>query len=127
MSNHQLTVKAFLDTIKNLSFFSRLFGWSKVKRELVDAATALASLQNELINTQQNLTATTLQLSVLQETKRNLEIQLQSYTNDLSIYKERTLNCEREIQAVREENVQLKKEEEFRSQKYSEEIVSLQV
>jgi hypothetical protein len=126
MSNHQLTVKAFLDTIKNLSFFSRLFGWSKVKRELVDAATALASLQNELINTQQNLTATTLQLSVLQETKRNLEIQLQSYTNDLSIYKERTLNCEREIQAVREENVQLKKEEEFRSQKYSEEIVSLQ-
>lgn len=126
MSNHLLAVKAFLDTIKKLSFFGRLFGWGKVKQDLVDTAAALASLQNELTSAQQNLSSTTLQLSVLQETRRNLEIQLQSHTNDLSIYKERTLNCEREIQAVREENVQLKKEEEFRSQKYSEEIVSLQ-
>ncbi len=126
MNDNLLTVKSFLDTIKNLSFFGRFFGWGKVKKDLVDAASALASLQNELVGTQQNLTATTLQLSVLQETKRNLEAQLHLLNTDIAIYKERTLNCNREIQSVRDQNLQLKKEEEFRLQKYSEEIVSLQ-
>lgn len=126
MSNHLLTVKSFLDTVKNLSFFGRLFGWAPVKRELVDAAAALASLQTELAVAQQGLGTTHVELSVMREAKRNLEAQIQNLLNDVSTYRERTINCEREIQAVRELNVQLKKEEEFRSQKYSEEIVSLQ-
>ncbi len=126
MSNHFLTLKSFLDTIKGLSFFDRLFGWGRAKKELVDAATALTSLQNELDGTRQSLTSSTLQLTVLQENKRTLEQQIGLLNTDLGIYKERTLNCDREIQKIREENVQLKKEEEFRSQKYSEEIVSLQ-
>jgi hypothetical protein len=126
MSNNLLTVKYFFDIIKSISFFDRLFGWGKVKRELVNAAASLASLQNEVSSAQQMLTATNLQLSVAEETKRNLTMQVQSLATDLAIYKERTANCEKEIQMVREENVHLKKEEQFRAQKYSEEIVSLQ-
>ena len=126
MNTSLLTVKSFLDKIKNLGFLGRIFQWNEVRRDLVDAAASLASLQNEQSFSQQQASAAQLQLSVLNETKRNLETQLQAINKELGIYKEKAQNCERELQAVKEENIQLKKEEEFRSQKYSEEIVSLQ-
>ncbi|GAA4752989.1 hypothetical protein [Flavisolibacter ginsenosidimutans] len=126
MTANLLTVKAFLDKVKSLGFWGRLFGWTAVRHDLVDAASALTSLQNELSSAQQNIASVQMQFSVLQETKRNLETQFQNLNKELGAYKERAQNCERDLQAVREENIQLKKEDEFRAQKYSEEIVSLQ-
>ena len=126
MSTNLLAVKAFLDKVKNIGFWERIFQWNNVKKDLVDAAGNLAALQNELSTSQHELATTQMHLSVLQEAKRSLETQLQFLHKDLGIYKERTENCEREVKAVREENIQLKKEEEFRAAKYSEEIVSLQ-
>lgn len=126
MSNHLLTVKAFLDKIKSLSFWGRVFEWNMVKRDLVDAAASLAILQTELSTTEHNLASSNLHLSVARETNRNLESQSQTLNTELSTLKERLLNCQRDLQMAREENIQLKKEEEFRQQKYSEEIVSLQ-
>lgn len=126
MSNHLLLVKSFLDKIKSLGLWGRLFQWNTVKKDLVDAAASLASLQNELATSTQELTAINLKLSVSQETKRNLEGQLQSLHLELSTLRERLLNTNRDLQFAREENIQLKKEDEFRLQKYSEEIVSLQ-
>ena len=93
---------------------------------MVDAASSLASLQNELQSAQQELASTQMHLSVMQETRRNLEIQLQGLNKELGTHKERAENCERGLQSIREQNIQLKKEDEFRTQKYSEEIVSLQ-
>jgi hypothetical protein len=65
-------------------------------------------------------------LSVMQETKRNLDLQLQGINKEVGIYKERAETCERDLRYIKEENIRLKKEDEFRAQKYSEEIVSLQ-
>jgi uncharacterized protein YbcI len=126
MSNHLLLLKAFLDKVKSLSFWDRIFYWGAVRKDLVDAAAALASLQNELSTAEQNLASSNLHLSVVQETKRNLEGQVQSLNLELSTLRERLLNMQRDVQLAREENIQLKKEDEFRQQKYSEEIVSLQ-
>lgn len=121
-----MTVKAFLDKIKNISFWDRIFQWGAVKKELVDAAAELSALQNESLSTEQNLASANLHLSVLQETKRQLEGQLQSLNMELSTLRERILNTQRELQGAREEVIELKKEDEFRQQKYSEEIASLQ-
>ena len=126
MSNHHLTVKEFLDKIKNFSFWDRIFQWGGVKKELVDAAAGLAAMHNEAQATDQNLGSANLHLSVLQETKRNLEGQVHSLNGELSTLRERILNTQRELQQAREEVIQLKKEDEFRQQKYSEEIASLQ-
>jgi hypothetical protein len=126
MSPHLPAVKAFLDKIKSLSFWGRLFGWNAVKKDLVDAAASLASLQNELSAAAQDASSSAMQLSVLQENKRNLEGQLNSLNLELSTLRERLLNMQRDLQQAREENIQLKKDDEFRQQKYSEEIVSLQ-
>ena len=126
MSNHFITVRTLLDKIKNLSFWGRLLEWGAVKRDLVDAAASLATLQTELSATEQNLASSNLHLSVAKETARNLETQLFSLHAEVSALKERLQNGQRELQNSREENIQLKKEEEFRRQKYSEEIVSLQ-
>ena len=126
MSNHHLAVKEFLDKIKNLSFWDRIFHWGQVKKELVDAAAGLAAMHNEALTTDQNLGSANLHLSVLQETKRNLEGQVHSLNGEVSTLRERILNTQRELQQAREEVIQLKKEDEFRQQKYSEEIASLQ-
>lgn len=126
MSTHLLIVKAFLDKVKSLGFWGRIFQWGPVKQDLVDAAAGLASLQTELSTAQQELAASQMHLSVMQETKRNLDLQLQAINKELGIYKERAEACERDLRYSREENIQLKKEDEFRAQKYSEEIVSLQ-
>lgn len=126
MSNHLLTVKAFLDKVKNLSFWDRIFQWGSLRKDLVDAAASLGALQNELSVAEQSLSSNHLQLSVALETKRNLDSQLLNLSSELALLKERLLNCQHDLQASREETIQLKKEEEFRRQKYSEEIVSLQ-
>lgn len=126
MTHHLLTVKAFLDKVKSLGFWGRILQWGEVKRDLVDAAAALASMQNELAATQQELASAQMHLSVMQETKRNLDLQLQGLNKELGTHKERAQACERDLQTVRELNIQLKKEDEFRAQKYSDEIVSLQ-
>lgn len=126
MSTHLLNIKSFLDQIKSLGFWDRIFGWGRVKKDLVDAAASLASLQTELSASQHELAQTQMHLSVMQETRRNMESQLQALNKELGAFKERAQNCERDLQAIREENIQLKKEDEFRAQKYSEEIVSLQ-
>lgn len=119
-------LKRFLDTVKNVTLLQRLFGWGRVKQALVDAAADLASTQAALVSMQAAASAAQTQALVLQEAKRSLEAQAVSLGNDLSVYRERTLNCEREIQALRDQNIQLKKDDGFRQQKYSEEIVSLQ-
>lgn len=126
MSNSFVTVKTFLDKIKSIGFWDRLFYWGQVRRDLIEAATGLTSLQSELSQTQQELASTQMHLSVMGETKRNLDLQLQNLHKELGTHKERAQASEREAQAVREHNIQLKKEDEFRAQKYSEEIFSLQ-
>ncbi|HEX8314483.1 MAG TPA: hypothetical protein VF609_05810 [Flavisolibacter sp.] len=126
MSTHLLTIKAFLDRIKSLGFWGRIFQWTTVKQDLVDAAASLASLQNELSTAQHELATVQMHLSVMQETKRNLDLQLQGINKEVGIYKERAETCERDLRYIKEENIRLKKEDEFRAQKYSEEIVSLQ-
>ena len=97
-----------------------------MNKELVDAAAGLAAMHNEALTTDQNLGSANLHLSVLQETKRNLEGQVHSLNGEVSTLRERILNTQRELQQAREEVIQLKKEDEFRQQKYSEEIASLQ-
>lgn len=126
MSNPFLNVKAFLDKIKSIGFWDRLFRWGEVRRDLIEAATGLTSLQAELSSVQGDLASTQMHLSVMQETKRNLDLQLQALNKELGAHKERAQASERDLQAIREQNIQLKKEDEFRAQKYSEEIFSLQ-
>lgn len=126
MSNHHLTVRTFLERIKTISFWERLFHWSAVKKDLVDAAAGLSALQNNAENTEHSLASAQLNLSVLQETKRNLEAQVQTLNMELSTLRERHLNTQRELQTTREAVIELKKEDVFRQQRYSEEIASLQ-
>ncbi|HET7898306.1 MAG TPA: hypothetical protein VFL47_11560, partial [Flavisolibacter sp.] len=126
MSNHHFAVKEFLEKVKNRSFLDRIFQWGQVKNDLVDAAAGLAALHNEVISTEQNLGSANLHLSVLQETKRNLEGQLQAANMEVSTLRERILNTQKELQLAREEVIERKKEDEFRQQRYSEEIASLQ-
>lgn len=41
-------LRAFLEKIKTLSFFQRIFFWKKVRTELIDAASALSRLEKEI-------------------------------------------------------------------------------
>jgi hypothetical protein len=41
---------SFLERIRNISFFQRLFSWSKIKSQLIDAFTALSRLNKDIEN-----------------------------------------------------------------------------
>lgn len=46
------TIKLVLDRINNLGFFQRLFGWKKFKAQLMEAASSVSNISNELQNLQ---------------------------------------------------------------------------
>ena len=72
------SLQSFIERIKTINFFQRLFFWRKVRMQLVDAATSLGGMLNELeslrnvkneINTQLSDCRKDLQLSNEQKTK----------------------------------------------------------
>lgn len=76
-------LQSFIETIKNLGFFQRLFSWQKVRTRLIDAAGALSSLQTEVQNLEGLKTALANEVSgcrkdikLLEEQKTRLEAML---------------------------------------------------
>ena len=57
--------------------------------------------------------------------RANLEEQLRNINKDLGVYKERTEGAEAQLKTVTEENIQLKKDEQFRTRKYEDNVAAL--
>jgi hypothetical protein len=74
MSSHLLAVRSFLDKVKSLSFWGRIFEWSRVKQDLVDAASSLATAQSEMATAEHNLASGNLHLSVAKKLPANSKI-----------------------------------------------------
>src|SRR4051812_21496457 len=83
-------LKRFIATVRNISFFDRLFGWKKVKNQLVDAVNDLAiggsrleeqSRQLQQVNSRCQLAEQDNQQ--LQQRKRDLELELVQLRADL--------------------------------------------
>lgn len=67
----------------------------------------------------------TRELAAEQTAKDSLEEQLRSISKELGLYKERVQNTEYELKIASEENLRLKKDEEYRTEEYKNNVAAL--
>src|SRR5215207_2453381 len=82
MSTDADSLKYFIEKIKSLSFFQRLFHWRAVRNQLVDAAAALSKLLTEYEN--------------IQTARATLTAQVSDYKKDLQIATDQNIRSETE-------------------------------
>ena len=121
MENSTDNLRDFLNHIKSLNLFSRIFKWKKVKELYIEA---YADFQKILFNSgQQNdkiseLNSSKLILEKDLERKNQLEIELAGLnTAHIHLQKERDL--------LKNENIKLLTEEDMRKNKYEADVNSL--
>lgn len=74
------TLHSFLERLKTINFFQRLFFWKSVRTQLIDAAASLGSLQNELRN--------------LENSKTELGNEISGYRKDIRLLEEQKTRWE---------------------------------
>jgi cation transport regulator ChaB len=79
---------SFIETLKTISFFQRLFYWQKVRTQLIDAASSLSSLQAEL--------------QTLERSKTELGNEVSGYRKDLKLLEEQKTRLEEAVSRCRE-------------------------
>ncbi len=77
-------IKKLFETLKELNFFGRLFGWSKVKNQLVDASADLQRVISKVDESTQSNSA----LSIERATNRNLSESVARLTTEVQVVKE---------------------------------------
>ena len=87
MENNIDNLKRFIERIKSIGFFARIFSWGKIKNELVDAVT---DLQKIISNSE-----------FLNNTNQKLESQKSGLDKDLNISKVQIINDKNEIEKLR--------------------------
>lgn len=73
-------LKAFLQTIKSINFFQRIFSWRKIRNELIETASALGRLEAEFVT--------------LQKRQAEQDNELNNYRKDLQISEEQKTRLE---------------------------------
>lgn len=168
MNSNAERLTSFIEKIKNLSFFQRLFQWNKTKDELTQIASSLIyllaeteTLQNkkaelfselsgckkdvEIFKEQKTkleaaqrrydeiiaekeirITELSKQLASAHTNEANLEKQTQTLSSELAAIKENVKHLQQDLRDTREQNLQLKNEEETRKTEHSKALVTLE-
>ncbi len=120
------SLKLFLQRIKALSFFERLFGWNAVRNQLIEAAANIISIQNKLDHQQSQANMLQVQLAGCTESNKNLVTGNNQLQLELATLKERLSTIEKEGRILKEECIRLKQEDEFRRGEHSNAMFTLQ-
>jgi chromosome segregation ATPase len=139
-------IKGLLDKINTLNFFQRLFGWRKFRNELIGISSNITNLDRDLLSLRlkkEELTAALVQrhndLVNVQKEKERLETveiklsesigskesEINRLTREGGGYKEKVQYLEVELKNIQNENIELKKEEAFRTEAYQNNVAAL--
>ena len=87
---------------------------------------ALEIRLNEAVHSKdRDINRLTREFTAEQTGKASLEEQLRRLNEELGLYKERVQNAEYELKVITEENLQLKKDEQFRTEEYKNNVAAL--
>jgi len=126
MNAEMNSLKLFIERVKSLSFFQRLFYWSTVRNSLVDAAADLSGLNNQLTHIQASNNQLQVQLATYTENQKNLLANNNYLQVELSALKEKLSATEKDYRTIKEECLRLKQEDEFRRGEHSNAMFTLQ-
>lgn len=119
-------LKMFLERIKSLSFFQRLFYWKAVRNQLIDAAADVSYLQNQLNNLQTAGNQLQIQLASYTESNKNLVAHNNQLQLELATLKEKLYTTEKDYRTIKEECIRLQQEDEFRRGEHANAMFTLQ-
>src|SRR5579875_1536279 len=119
-------LKWFIETIKSLSFFQRLFAWKQVRNQLIDAAAGISSLNNKLNNLQLDKNNLQVQLASCTEHNKNLTTHNNHLQLELATIKEKLATIEKECRSAKEECLLLRQDDEYRRAGHSQAMATLQ-
>jgi hypothetical protein len=121
MDNHIDNLRIFLDQIKSIRFFDRIFRWKRIKESFIEAYADYqkllfnASLQHDKIA---ELRSSILVLEKDEERKNQLEIELEGLYRDYA-------NLEKERNFLKNQNIQLLTEEDMRKNKFDSDVANI--
>src|SRR5437016_6004143 len=90
-------LRSFLNRIRHLSFFQRLFYWKTIRNELIDATEALSRLESDLERLQDNSQQLNHQLGLVNNNCTNLDEKARSLETELSANKENIRHIEQKL------------------------------
>lgn len=126
MNAEMSSLKMFIERIKNVSFFQRLFYWKAVRNQLIDAAADVSYLQNQLTNLQTTTNQLQIQLAGYTENNKNLSAHNNQLQLELATLKEKLYTTEKDYRTIKEECIRLQQEDEFRRGEHANAMFTLQ-
>ncbi|HRW98642.1 MAG TPA: hypothetical protein P5280_04095 [Cyclobacteriaceae bacterium] len=132
-------LRIFFNNLRQLSFWSRLLGWSKVKNQLIDANAELQHLISRIEahkNENTKLESTIARLSddkahfqkeigILNEKNESYLKRGTELRDEVASLRQKIEMLEQDIRRLRDENTQYKSYEEQRKQEHKESIANL--
>lgn len=132
-------LKVLFDSLKSLGFFGRLFGWGKVKNQLIDASADIqrlvssietlkienAKLENSIGRLSEDKAHFQKEIGVLNEKNETYLRRGTELRDEVTSLRQKIEALEQESRRLREENTQFKTTEEQRRQEYKDAISSL--
>ena len=125
MDNNLDNLKKFFESIKTIGLLDRIFGWKKIRHQLVDASADLQKLfsnveisKDTILKLESGNSSLSKDLQLKNQRKNELDIELAGLKRDLQ-------NSQAELADVKRQNTYLIKDEEFRKQEHSNSLAAL--
>jgi hypothetical protein len=125
MDNNLDNLKKFFESIKTIGLFDRIFGWKKIRNQLVDASADLQKLfsnveisKDTILKLESRNNGLDKDLQLKNQRKSELDIEVAGLKRDLQ-------NSQAESADVKRQNTYLIKDEEFRKQEHSNSLAAL--
>jgi hypothetical protein len=125
MDNNLDNLKKFFESIKTIGLFDRIFGWKKIRNQLVDASADLQKLfsnveisRDAILKLESRNSGLDKDLQLKNQRKSELDIEVAGLKRDLQ-------NSQAELADVKRQNTYLIKDEEFRKQEHSNSLAAL--
>src|SRR5208282_2165638 len=125
MDNKTEKLNKFFEETKTLTFWKRVFGWSRFRELSYEAYQEFKALLSQVELQARKIESTERDISIQANNVEHLGDTIQQHNLELSAIKERLANQERENARLTEENIIFKQTDESRKRAYEERAATL--
>lgn len=125
MNGTAAKLEKFFEEIKTLTFWQRVFGWSRIRALSYDAYQEFKALLSHTGNSANEIATAKAEKLVLETNNANLHANNQQQKVDMATVREKLTHLETENARLSGENIALKQAEEGRKQSYENNVAAL--
>jgi hypothetical protein len=118
-------LKRFIETIRNIGLFDRIFGWRRIRNELIDAAGSLREAEGRLAMQEQTLNDLSGRYRVAEEKAQQSLSRKNELDVDIASMRKEGQHLQAELARLEKENVRLMRDDALRQQEHRGAVESL--